>query len=88
MYSVYAIASVNKKYVYVGFSADMSARLNRHNNGYEKTTKPYAPFVIVFSESFETRIQARLKEKSLKSRSGKRFLYQLIRQNFPNLKQY
>ena len=46
----------------------------RHNNGYEKTTKPYTPFKLIYSEKVETRIEARKREKYLKSGIGKEFL--------------
>ena len=38
------------------------------------TTKPYIPFILIYSEKFETRAEARDKEKYLKSGSGKEFL--------------
>jgi hypothetical protein len=31
----------------VGLTSDLEARLFRHNNGYERTTKPYAPFRLI-----------------------------------------
>lgn len=78
MYIVYAIKSLNHKYIYVGLTSDLTARLLRHNSGYEKTTKPYLPFELIYSEVVDTREQAREREKFLKSTTGKRFLYKLI----------
>lgn len=37
MYFVYAIASVDKNYIYVGISDTILNRFWRHNKGYEKT---------------------------------------------------
>ncbi len=88
MYIIYAIASIDKKYVYVGLTADLGKRLDRHNKGFEKTTKPYAPFLLLYTESAEDRTEARLREKHLKSRSGKRFLYKLIAEKHPKLTPY
>jgi len=51
--------------------------LIRHNKGYEPTTKPYAPFQLIYSEITETRIEARTKEKYLKSGIGKEKLRSL-----------
>jgi putative endonuclease len=42
-----------------------------------KTTKPFRPFEIIYSEVPETRIAARLKEIYLKSGVGKEFLKSL-----------
>ena len=88
MFTVYAIASINRKYIYVGLTGDIEDRLNRHNKGYEKTTKPYSPFILIYFEEVETRVAARKREKYLKSRTGKRFLYDHIRAKFSELKQY
>ncbi|MEL7220119.1 MAG: GIY-YIG nuclease family protein [Bacteroidota bacterium] len=74
MYKVYAIASINRKYIYVRITSNLDNRLERHNRGYEKTTKPYSPFILIYEEDALDRPVARLREKYLKSRIGKRFL--------------
>jgi putative endonuclease len=74
MFLVYAIKSVNREYIYVGLTHDLENRINRHNKGYEKTTRPYRPFELIYQESYETRFQARQREKYLKSGIGKEFL--------------
>ena len=88
MYTVYAIASTHRKFVYVGLTSDLQKRILRHNNGFEKTTKPYAPFILIYFESALDRPAARIKEKKLKGRSGKRFLYNIIAHNFKELSFY
>jgi len=89
MYIVYALASLNKKYVYVGLTSDIEKRLKRHNGKLERTTKPYAPFIIIYEEVLEDRPKARTREKFFKSRNGKRQLYQLIKEkNYPRLAHY
>lgn len=67
MYTVYAIRSLTRNYIYVGITKNLYQRLNYHNNGYEKTTKPYRPFELIYQEKFSTRIEAREKEKYSKS---------------------
>ncbi len=78
MFTVYAIKSLSRNYIYVGLTSNLDERLKRHNNGYERTTKPYKPFVLIHSEVFDTRVQAREKEKYLKSGIGKEFLKKII----------
>ena len=78
MYYVYALNSLSRKYIYVGISKDPSQRLIRHNKGYERTTKPYRPFKIILIEEYPTRIEARKREKFLKSGAGKEFLKKII----------
>ena len=77
MFTVYAISSINRNYMYVGMSSSLQARLKSHNKGYNKTTKPYAPFILIYTRDFETRKEAREYEKYLKSGSGKEFLKKL-----------
>ena len=68
---VYAIASVSYEYIYVGMTSDLEGRLKRHNGSWEKTTKPYAPFDLIYSEECANRKLARQREKYWKSGSGK-----------------
>jgi len=77
LFFVYALKSEIRNYIYVGLTNDLGKRVKRHNDGRERTTKPYRPFRIIYSESFETRIEARKKEIFLKSGKGKEFLRNL-----------
>jgi putative endonuclease len=74
MYNVYAISSLSRNYIYVGITDNPQRRINQHDSGYEKTTKPYAPFKTILIEEYPDRITARLREKYLKTASGKRYL--------------
>ena len=77
MIFVYAIKSVFKNYIYVGMTNDPKRRLIEHNNGENRSTKAYKPFVLIYSAVFPDRITARVKEKYLKSGIGKEFLKSL-----------
>ncbi len=77
MYKVYAIKSLVRNYIYVGLTSNLERRLNQHNSGYSKTTKPYIPFKLIYEELCENRIEARKREKYLKSGIGKEFLKSL-----------
>ena len=78
MIYVYAIRSVISNYIYVGQTKNIENRLDRHNKGYERTTKHYKPFVLIHKEVFENRVLAREREKYYKSGIGKEFLKSLI----------
>jgi len=71
MFYVYAISSRYKEYIYVGFTENLYDRIQRHNNGYERTTKSFAPFNLIFKEKCENRSEARRREKYWKSGCGK-----------------
>lgn len=74
MFTVYAIQSLSKNYLYVGLTNNLEERLKRHNTGTNKTTAPYRPFKLVYTESCIERVEARKREKYLKSGAGKEFL--------------
>ncbi|BDQ01520.1 GIY-YIG nuclease family protein [Ignavibacterium sp.] len=81
MIYVYALKSKIRNYIYVGMTSDINDRMRRHNSGYEKTTRSYRPFELIYLEEFENRQEARIKEKYLKSGVGKEFLKRLINKN-------
>ena len=70
MFTVYAISSLSRNYIYVGQSSELEARLKRHNKGQNKTTKAYAPFKRIHTGEFESRREARKYEVYLKSGVG------------------
>ena len=74
MYFVYAISSLHRTYTYVGISNDYERRVDEHNKGYNEKTKAYRPFKLIYTQMFDTRASARVREKYLKSGAGREFL--------------
>ena len=74
MYCIYVISSEIKKYIYVGLTNDFKRRFNQHQEGRNKTTRIYRPFKLILKEEFQTRLEARDREKYLKSGSGKEWI--------------
>lgn len=68
---IYILKSLSHAYYYVGLTSDLNDRLNRHNQGREKTTKFYRPFKLLHVELANNRIKARILEKYFKSGYGK-----------------
>lgn len=77
MFYVYAISSEIRKNIYVGLTNNLERRIKEHNSGNNRTTKPYRPFKLIYSEECKDRIEARKREKYLKSGVGKEFLKSL-----------
>ncbi|MGB3590120.1 MAG: GIY-YIG nuclease family protein [Nonlabens sp.] len=74
-HTVYAISSTSRNYIYVGMTSKIKIRLKRYNDGLNKTTAPYAPFKLLFTEEVAgTQLYARKREKYWKSVTGKRKL--------------
>jgi len=74
MYYVYVIKSETRNYTYIGLSDNVERRLGEHNSGKNRTTRPYRPFNLILTEQFETRAEARKREKYLKSGSGREYI--------------
>ncbi|MFN8253845.1 MAG: GIY-YIG nuclease family protein [Ferruginibacter sp.] len=78
MHFVYVIVSINRKYIYVGLTNNPERRISEHQNGWNKTTKPYAPFYVLLTEPYSDRLTARKREVYLKSGAGKEYLKSLL----------
>ena len=76
MVFVYVLKSIHHYRFYVGMSVDVEKRLRQHNAGRTKSTKGYRPWLLLFTEQFSTRFEARQREKYLKSGVGKEFIKQ------------
>ena len=74
---VYAIKSLKDGRIYVGMISNVEKRLKEHNSGQTRSTKGYMPWVLFYSEIHITRVDARIREKFLKSGCGKEFLKSL-----------
>ena len=80
-YWVYALASLSRSYIYVGITENLDDRFTRHQQGRERTTKPYRPFLLLHSQIALDRLTARAREKFLKSGQGKEWLKKLRDEN-------
>ena len=78
MFTVYALKSLNHNFTYIGMTEKFDERFVRHNKGYVRSTKRFAPFKLIYTENCETGQQASEREKYLNSSSGKRFLKSFI----------
>ena len=72
MYYTYILQLSNAKY-YVGYSGDLSRRIQAHQNGQISSTKKFQPVKLIFYASFTSKIKALQFEKYLKSSSGHAF---------------
>ncbi len=78
MYFVYAIVNEAGK-VYIGQTSDIEQRLKRHNGLLKTKSTSYTKinhghWKLVYSEKYDTRIDALKREKELKSYQGRKFL--------------
>ena len=74
MLFVYILFSESKSKFYIGQTNDIENRINRHNSGYELSTKHGIPWKIVTFFTLESRSEAMLLENKIKKRGAKRYL--------------
>jgi len=75
MFIVYALYSSNYNKIYIGYTSNLVERYKSHNELSKKGwTIKYRPWIIIHQESFENKLEAILREKQLKSASGRNFI--------------
>ena len=78
MYYVYILLNERNIETYTGVADDVNKRLAEHNAGRVKSSRPYRPYKIIHTESFETLKEARRKERFYKSTTGRRKLKEMF----------
>ena len=74
MWVAYVMRSLKDGGFYVGMSSSVERRLKEHNSGYTRSTRSRRPFELVYVERCDSRLEARKREKFLKSGAGREFL--------------
>ncbi|QOR75789.1 MAG: GIY-YIG nuclease family protein [Thermoflavifilum sp.] len=84
MFTVYVLYSPLHHKIYIGYTANLQQRLLAHNMlAHKGWTKRFRPWIVLLTESFPSKQQARIREKQLKSAKGRQFIWQLIHQYYP-----
>lgn len=84
-YYVYVLYSLLDHHLYIGWTPDLRKRIEKHNSGLVKATKPRLPMKLLFYESFTDKKDSVLREKFLKSGWGRRHLKNTLKYTFGNL---
>ena len=79
MFFVYVLRSQRDGSLYIGLTGHLTRRLKQHNDGHTRSTSSKRPFVLLFSEPFETREAARALEKYYKTGFGRELLKTSLR---------
>ena len=73
-YFLYILKSEITGRRYIGSTGNLEERVKKHNRGGVRSTKPYLPWVMLHTESFSSRTEARRREIELKRNNRKREL--------------
>ena len=83
MFTVYVLYSQKFDQIYIGSTSDLPNRFLSHNELATKGhTIKFRPWVIAYTEEFETKPQAMKREAQLKTANGRTFVWNIIRQKF------
>ena len=69
-YIVYILQSQKDKKFYIGCTTDIEKRIQKHNNGSNKSTRYRRPFILIYTEEFSDKHLAFQREFFLKSPRG------------------
>lgn len=77
---VYALYNAENKKIYIGQTADINYRLAEHNNkkGNHYTAKVTGAWIVIYQEQVESRRDALVRERQLKSFKGRQFIKKFI----------
>ena len=74
-FSTYVLYSPTFDQIYIGYSSNVEERLKSHNELARKGwTVRFRPWVLVHIESFDTKKEAMIREKQLKSARGREWI--------------
>lgn len=83
MFLVYVLENETNHKIYIGQTADLETRLNRHNGllvtkkkSYTSINKQNGNWIVIYTEEYNTRHEALHREKYLKSHVGRDWLKQ------------
>ena len=78
MFYTYILYSHSKDKYYVGYTHDLNLRLERHNNGWSKSTISGIPWKLVYYEEFETKSNAMKREYEIKRKKSRKYIERLM----------
>jgi putative endonuclease len=78
---LYILESLTNERFYIGVANDPEERLLAHNAGYNRSTKPYLPYKMIFKISFETKSLAMERERKLKNLKSRKKILEWIAKN-------
>lgn len=79
MYSVYIIYSQKLNKYYIGYSSDVEDRIKKHNSNSKGFTNLGKPWTLIYSEQYDSKMEAMAREKQLKNWKNRERIEQLIK---------
>ena len=78
MHTVYVLKSLKDGRRYIGYTSNIERRLKEHNAGTTESTRYRCPFELIYTETYQTENEAKLREKFFKSGRGREELKTIL----------
>ena len=87
MYWTYALYNKDRDKIYIGQTQNLDIRLKRHNGELLNKERSYTAinegkWIVIHKEKFNTRHEAMLREKQLKTQKGREFIWSIVRRHW------
>ena len=77
-YYVYILYSPSINQYYVGHTQNIEDRIYRHKNSGSKSTKKANDWVVKYTEEFQSRQEASLRELAIKNKKSRKYIEWLV----------
>ncbi len=74
MFAVYVLFSQKFDKIYIGYTSDLISRFKSHNELGKGWSKKFRPWIVIHLEFFNTKKEAMIREKQLKSSRGRNWI--------------
>ena len=79
VFTIYVLYSEVHDKIYIGYTSNLLERFKSHNKlGTKGYTKKYRPWVVAYTEYFDSKKEAMGREKWLKSGVGRRYIHETV----------
>jgi len=79
LFTVYVLYSANFDKVYIGYTSNLINRFHSHNSLSTKVyTLKFRPWMVAYTEVYDSKSEAMQREKQLKSGQGRVFIWNYI----------
>ncbi len=80
MYYTYIIYSESADKYYTGHTHHLDLRLQRHNDGWTRSTKAGIPWKLVYIEEYQLKSEAMKREYEIKHMKSRKYIEDLIKE--------
>lgn len=78
MFYTYILKSKISSRYYIGSTNNLENRIERHNKGYVRSTKPFRPWKVIHTEKFKSLLESRRREKQIKGWKSRKAIERLF----------